>query len=180
MKSIFTRNDLFKTFLEKMVIMEIGVFKGDFSKFILTSLNPKELHLVDPFEGLMMSGDKDGENIIYTDLSIEYQNLKNFFHNDNRVIIHKGYSKTILNQFPDNYFDLIYIDGNHSYAGVSIDLELGYQKIKNGGLLSGHDYTIKFPGCVRAVNDFCLKFNQKIKLLTEDGCPTFLIIADKK
>ncbi len=39
-----------------------------------------------------------------------------------QVKIHRGYSTDILEQFPDEYFDWIYIDGNHLYEYVKNDL----------------------------------------------------------
>jgi len=40
----------------------------------------------------------------------------------------------------DNTFDLFFIDADHRYEGVSKDIELWYPKVKEGGILCGHDY----------------------------------------
>jgi len=174
-----TRNDLLNIMDKNLVICEIGVFKGDFSKIILDTLSPKELHLIDVFAGMMCSGDKDGNDIIWTNLDEEYVNVKNMFSNNNNVYIHKGYSDNILNEFEDNYFDMVYIDGDHSYEGVKSDLKWSFLKVKNGGLICGHDYiSSKFEGVVRAVNEFCNEHNLKISYLTKDGCPSFCIVKN--
>lgn len=171
-----TREELFKSFKKKMIICEIGVFKGEFSKFIKDTLNPLELHLIDIFEGKAASGDKDGNNIVWTDLNDEYNKLSQYYSNDSKVTVHKGTSYDILNTFNDNYFDLIYIDGDHSYEGVKLDLSLSLLKIKKGGMICGHDYTNDmFPGVVAAVNEFCESNNLIINALTNDGCPSFCI-----
>lgn len=171
-----TRNDLFKSFNKNLKICEIGVFQGEFSKFIKKNLEPLELHLIDVFEGNGCSGDKDGNNIIWTNLNEEYYNLKNYFLDDNTVTVHKGTSFDILNSFSDDYFDVIYVDGDHSYDGVKLDLSLSFLKVKNGGLICGHDYTNdRFPGVVMAVNEFCEENNLKIDYITNDGCPSFCI-----
>jgi hypothetical protein len=175
-----TRNDLFESLDKKLIICEIGVFKGDFSKFLKDNLDPKELHLIDIFEGMMCSGDKDGNNIIYSDLSRDYENLLTFFQNDKSVFLHKGKSFDILNGFEDNYFDIIYIDGDHTYEGVKKDLEVSLKKIKKTGFICGHDYTQdKFPGVVKAVSDFKLQNNFEISHLTKDGCPSFCLKPNK-
>ena len=177
MKVIETRNDLLNTMDKNLVVCEIGVFKGDFSKIMSDILSPKELHLIDIFNGMMCSGDKDGNDIIWTNLDEEYINVKNTFSNDNRVYVHKGLSYDILNSFEDNYFDMIYIDGNHSYDGVKSDLKSSFLKVKNGGLICGHDYiSSKFEGVVRAVDEFCDNHNLEIEYLTKDGCPSFCIV----
>lgn len=176
MEKIKDRNLLIKGFPNGLKIAEIGVFKGDFSKFIFSEISPSELHLIDIFEGQMCSGDKDGNNIVWTDLEIEYELLKEYFVNFDNVKIHKGFSYDVLLKFDDEYFDIVYIDGDHSYDGVKRDLEVSYKKVKKNGLICGHDYTEKmFMGVVRAVNEFCQENNLQINYLTEDGCPSFCI-----
>jgi hypothetical protein len=177
MKIYETRNELINELDKDLIICEIGVFKGEFSRIIHENIKPKELHLVDIFEGMMCSGNKDGENIVWTNLNEEYEKIKNYFIKDESVFIHKGHSDKILNEFPNKYFDLIYIDGDHSYEGVKKDLNISLLKIKNGGFIFGHDYSpTKFPQVVRAVDEFCVENNLSISYLTNDGCPTFGII----
>jgi hypothetical protein len=172
-----TRNDMFKSFKKNLIICEIGVFKGEFSKFIYDEMQPKELHLIDPFKGMMCSGDKDGNNVVWTNLEEEYSILNSKYSSVNNVKIHKDFSFNVLKNFQDEYFDLIYIDGDHSYHGVKTDLELAYIKTKKDGYICGHDYTkTSFPGVVKAVDEFCLEKNLKINFLSKDGCPTFCII----
>lgn len=139
-------------------------------------MQPKELHLIDLFDGIVPSGDKDGNNIVYANLNEEYKRLCDLYKNNNCVKIHKGQSYHNLINFPDNYFDMIYIDGDHSYDGVTKDLEISYLKVKENGYICGHDYSSeKFPQVVNSVNDFLTKYNLKIKYLTKDGCPSFCI-----
>jgi hypothetical protein len=176
MKIIETREDLLDIFKKGFKICEIGVFKGDFSKIIFNRLNPVELHLIDIFEGVMCSGDKDGNNIVWTNLNEEYEKLLNLYKENKNVIIHKGKSYDIIKDFKDNYFDLIYIDGDHSYNGVKNDLNISYLKTKKNGFICGHDYNEnKFYDVVKAVNEFCDEKKLKIDYLTKDGCPSFCI-----
>lgn len=177
MKIFDTRNDFIKTLNKDLIICEIGVFKGEFSKFIFDEINPKELHLIDIFEGMMCSGDKDGNNVIWVNLNDEIELIKNVFLNNENVSIHKGFSYDVLKTFNDDYFDMIYIDGDHTYDGVKTDLNISLNKIKPGGLICGHDYSqTKFPEVVRAVNEFCFENDLEINYITEDGCPTFGIL----
>jgi hypothetical protein len=44
-------------------------------------------------------------------------------------------------QFPDNYFNFIYVDARHDYKGVLDDLRAWWPKLKMGGIFAGHDYT---------------------------------------
>lgn len=45
--------------------------------------------------------------------------------------------------FWDGYFDLIYIDADHTYESVVQDIKAWMPKVRKGGILAGHDYTPK-------------------------------------
>jgi hypothetical protein len=179
MQSFQTRNDLLSIIPKNCIFAEIGVFQGAFSKIIFKYLEPNELHLIDVFEGTICSGDRNGENLIWANLNHEFNVLKNFFKTEKNARIHKGKSSDVLNGFPDNYFDAIYIDGDHSYECALIDLELAKNKIKKGGIILGHDYCEKMPGVLKAVNEFIFINNFKIDFITLDVYPSFGIINNK-
>jgi hypothetical protein len=144
---------------------EIGVWKGGFSERILNATAPAELHLIDPwafqsefsdriFGGSSAEGQKDMDTI--------HENVCQKFINHSNVKIHRGTSKSILAQFEDNYFDWVYIDGNHYYEYVIEDLRLSLAKVKPGGIIAGDDYTWgrKYDFPVRkAVKDFLKQIN---------------------
>jgi hypothetical protein len=182
-----TRDDMVESYCQAMKICEIGIFKGDFTKIILDKLNPKELHLIDMFEGVECSGDKDGNNVVWTDLSVEYKRLQKLYENIQSVYLHKGLSHSVLEKFADNYFDCVYIDGDHSYDGVKADLEISLRVLRDGGFIMGHDYLINPEktqnyynfGVKRAVDEFCLTYNQQICALAMDGCVSFCIHVNK-
>ena len=51
--------------------------------------------------------------------------------------------------------DLAFIDGDHEYPGVMVDLNLVASKIKSGGLLTMHDYgRDSLPGVFQAASDY--------------------------
>ncbi len=58
-------------------------------------------------------------------------------------------------------FDMIYIDGDHSYKSVISDLECYYPLLNDGGVFFGHD--IDWWGVNDAVNEFCAKYSRKIR-----------------
>lgn len=58
-------------------------------------------------------------------------------------------------------FDLIYIDGNHIYRDVVIDINNSLNHIKPGGFLTGHDYyTTETSGVPKAVKDCLSKYGE--------------------
>jgi len=172
---IQTREELLDIVPKNSIGVEVGVFKGDFSKIILKKIQPFLFYMIDPWSGQINSGDKNGNNIEFINGEQYYFDkiIPEFLFIPNTKIL-RDYSSIIAN-FPDNYLDWIYIDGNHDYDNVKNDLKYSFPKIKNGGYIMGHDYTSLFPGVIQAVNEFCLEYNLHIEYLTQDGCPSYLI-----
>lgn len=56
------------------------------------------------------------------------------------VEVHQNMSARSCSQFPNNYFDWIYIDGNHQYEFVKLDSQMYLLKVKRHGLAAGDDY----------------------------------------
>ena len=55
------------------------------------------------------------------------------------VVFHRKGSHDAAAGFLDEFFDWVYIDGNHSYEFVKKDAMLYLPKVKIGGLLTGDD-----------------------------------------
>jgi hypothetical protein len=173
-----TRVDMITNLMEPSgVIGEIGVFKCEFSRQLLDILKPKRLVLFDLFEGSMCSGDVDGNNVTWCDMGKMYSEAQNI----GEVI--KGDSSECLSRFEDRTFDMLYIDGDHSYQGVKKDLEQAFKKVKVGGWIMGHDYEMNMKkaktsydfGVKRAVDEFCSEKGQSIYAKGLDGCVSFAI-----
>jgi hypothetical protein len=147
---------------------ELGVFDGQFSEILLASNKFKHLYLVDPFDGLIMSGDKNGDNVRYINGNDLYNIVSNKFVNNLSVTIIKDFSHSFLNQQQDGSLDFVYIDTSHRYEDTKSELEISWQKVKNGGIISGHDYSLEsFPGVVKALDEFLLKYNISDCIFTE-------------
>jgi predicted O-methyltransferase YrrM len=55
-------------------------------------------------------------------------------------------------RFPDRHFDFVFIDASHKYEETKADIRLWYRKIKEGGILAGHDYN-EYPEVKAAVDE---------------------------
>lgn len=159
---------------------ELGVFEGDFSQVLLDSKKFKELHLVDPFYGSIESGDKNGHNIKTYEGNFLFDKVSNRFQKNDAVRIHRKTSIDFLLSSVDNYFDFIYIDTTHQYKQTLDELNLSLKKIKNNGIISGHDYNHElFMGVVSAVDAFSKDNNLQLHLTTEDKLATFYFFIKK-
>ena len=147
-ESTTSRDFLLQTLPKFSIGTEIGVNEGDFSERILEIVRPKRLHLIDPWkfekEELYRTTPYGSEKIKDQKMMDEKcKNVERRFKNEikkGQVIINRGYSEEILSVFDDNYFDWVYVDGNHLYEFVKKDLDLCFKKLMTGGLITGDDY----------------------------------------
>lgn len=57
-------------------------------------------------------------------------------------------------KFNDGYFDFVFLDSSHTYEQTKAEIRLWIHKIKDGGILAGHDYDlVNSEGVVYAVNE---------------------------
>jgi hypothetical protein len=138
----FTREEIIPKMLNgfgMQVGVEIGVFKGQFSKHLLDNW-PGTLWLVDPWRAF---DDEEG----YVDASNHKHHQTAYLETMNRLeglesrsFMLRGLSSDMASRFQDGELDFVYIDGNHAYDWVKEDIELWWPKVKSGGLIMGHDY----------------------------------------
>lgn len=169
--------------------MEIGVDKGLFSRNILDILEPKKLVLVDPFNTLTDPISQaefyplfDHRTVYSTDASLMSVNdLMSDEIANGKVVIDKNLSVDAVKNYKDKTFDFIYIDACHIYESVLWDMENYFPKLKKGGLLCGHDY-FNHPGfgVIRAVNEFCEKYDYQIIILCEESACGDWVLSPKK
>lgn len=141
-------------------IFEIGVFYGKSTCFManLIKNNNKnvEFHCCDTFIVkdkiyVGVDGLKLNENFKKT-----FQKNLSLFGLSQYVIVHEGKSANVLSRFPNDYFDFIFIDGDHKFSGVIKDISIGFEKLKCGGILAGHDAHVN--DIVRALKELNLSY----------------------
>lgn len=148
--------------------VEIGVQSGTFSEKIFSTWQICEkFYLVDLWKHQPDEIYYDAANFDDSRHEEYYVECRNRFskynnnNNNNKYEFIRKSSEEASRLFPDEYFDFIYIDANHSYDAVMNDLKNWYPKIKKNGIFCGHDYedneTARF-GVKSAVDSF---FNEK-------------------
>jgi len=134
----------------ELVGAEIGVFTGRNSESMLDSLDIKKLYLIDPYKD-NVAGFTREEAI--NSIKIEAHNRLDKYA-DRIVWLQKKSEDAILDIEED--LDFVYIDGNHRYEYVKKDIELYAAKVKDGGLVAGHDFDVENEGngVQRAVKEY--------------------------
>jgi hypothetical protein len=163
-----TREEFVNFFPPGLKIAEIGVFKGVYSK-TLASSNPSELTLVDIWrhiESDSVYSKLDACNLTDKGHLRIWKRVKESFADNPAVNVVREFSTVYANNVADGYYDVVYIDGDHSYEGCLGDLRAWTSKVKETGFIYGHDYTESFAwiDVIRAVDDF-LKENSEWELV---------------
>jgi hypothetical protein len=125
------------------VCAEIGVWRGGFSERIMRTGRVRELDLIDPWTfrpefPARLYGGSSGRDQANMDAIAEAVRRK--FVSRPNVRIHRGQSLELVENFPDHYFDWVYIDGDHSYQSALDDLIAWHGKVKSGQLICLDDY----------------------------------------
>ncbi len=132
-----------------LTIAEIGVRDGYNAIDMMEELNVERIYLVDPFAPYYDSDtyiDQPTQSRYYYNL---FKKIAPYF---NKVVLVTRTSAFGSGLFNDEFFDYIYIDGDHSYKEVIKDLTYWYPKLKKNGLFAGHD--INMEGVKKAVDEF--------------------------
>jgi len=180
----FNRVQLLTVLPKGGAVAEVGVHQGGFAVKLRHLLEPRTLHLIDPWardehdEYLTAYG---GER---SAMHAAYEQVQRIFHDDivaGRTELHRAYSTEAAACFADHYFDYVYLDAMHAYEHVLADLMAYKDKVKPDGFILGHDFSntrmgrAKKFGVIRAVREFTAREAFELVLVTNEAAPTYLL-----
>jgi len=99
--------------------------------------------------------------------------------NPNKYVIKRGFSDDIVPTFPDNFFDIAFVDGNHETEFVYRDGLMALQKTKSGGFIIFDDYCYMWSQTMAGIDKFLEEKKDEIKLVYDGKRSFFQIIVQK-
>lgn len=116
--------------------LQIGAYTGDASKWMLDTIltNPAAtLTDVDTWQG---SNEETHKDMDWNEIEQIHSNVIK----GRNVIKFKGTSDEFFSNAKLDYYDFIYIDGDHTSNQTQIDAQNAFKSLKSGGILAFDDY----------------------------------------
>jgi hypothetical protein len=143
---------------DNCVFVEVGAWFGKSTNHLAKKIreSKKNIHFttVDTWKG---TDDEDIHQTIVGSFSgdIFYEFIDNTIYSNNygQIETIKDTSRNAANNFANNSIDYIMLDAGHSYDALKDDLNVWYNKVKPGGIVSGDDYGV-FYGVTQAADEF--------------------------
>ena len=155
--------------------LEIGAFYGANIISVAETYGfnkDSKLYCIDPWEDYEEYPEyKNQQSTIYNTF---INNIDKSGYKD-KIIIKRGYSNIEVLKFPDEFFDIIYIDGNHEPEFVLEDAVLSFRKLKVGGYMIFDDYGWGGPDLTqRGIDAFLSGYHKRIKNLGIENNQVFI------
>jgi len=155
--------------------VEVGVWQGDYSHTMVSKLQPQKFYGVDPY--LCIEGYNDAPDAAVfanqTNLDKLHATVAARYSNWPNATLLRLTGTDAASLFDTAQLDLVYIDSDHSYNAVSAEISAWWAKVRNGGILCGHDYCEGNPqkghkyGVIAAVTEFATQYNLEVKTTNE-------------
>ena len=137
------RLELWTSFVQSFDVVsmaEVGVYRGDFAARMLGNAERLErYYMIDPWRHLddwnKPANQPDG---IFEQFHDETM-AKTEAQAEKRIVL-RGRTTEVVDRIPDDDLDLVYIDGDHTLRGITIDLLRLFPKVKEGGFVAGDDF----------------------------------------
>lgn len=161
--------------------VEIGVFRGEYSRDILRAWKGTRLTSVDPWKEFPASEYVDSCNLSQEEHERNLAATRHLlapFQERSRIL--RTTSDEAAREFANRSLDFVYLDAQHHYEAVRNDIATWLPKLKKGGVLGGHDYLDgRLPsgeyGVKRAVTEFSSERNWPVVVTHEPDWPSWYV-----
>jgi predicted O-methyltransferase YrrM len=87
--------------------------------------------------------------------------------NYSKFVVKRGLSGDIVPTFDNNFFDLIFVDGNHETKYVYDDGKMAFDKVKPGGYIVFDDYNLAWSQTMKGIDMFLAEHSTNIKIVSQ-------------
>jgi predicted O-methyltransferase YrrM len=148
-------------------IVEVGSWKGSSASYLAVEIINKQRKIsvdcVDLWHGLAKDYCVGAGNMPLYETFLK--NTEQFRH---IITPYQGKSVEMAKNYAYNSLDCVNLDAAHDYKSVIEDLEAWYPRVKNGGVIMGHD--IDWDGVFNAVGDFFFRQDKPGKVIPMEHC----------
>lgn len=134
---------------------ELGVSQGRFTMYLCATMHDMKMLAVDRWAPLPTMEGEGSQTYEGWDHEGNYQRFaetcETYF--PDRVEIQRMDSASAAASIPDESLDFVFVDADHTYQGCLRDIDAWYPKVRQGGMVCGHDYNLKWPGVIQAVDE---------------------------
>ncbi len=120
---------------------EVGVYRGAFAESVLGACEIEAYTMIDPWQPLPNWHKPANHDAPRFDEIFAEAMQRTDFAADKRHVL-RCTTKEAASQIDAASLDMVYIDGDHTLRGITLDLTLMYGKLRAGGLLGGDDFTM--------------------------------------
>lgn len=126
--------------LKPETMLELGVWKGDFAAHILNRCpSIKRYYMLDPWRPLPeWNKPLNVESSAFEDAYSVAIDATRFA--GDRVVVLRGTTTEVIGKIPNESLDFVYIDGDHTLRGITVDLVNVLPKVRADGYLTGDDF----------------------------------------
>lgn len=117
--------------------LQIGAYTGDASDWLLSYILTEEGSWLTDVDTWCGSDEEPHKEFDWNELEKYYDERMSEYKNICKI---KGYSADFLQQAESEYYDFIYIDGDHRAEEVYKDAHFGWRCLKNKGIMAFDDY----------------------------------------
>lgn len=153
---------------ENLNFLQIGAYTGDASEWLLDNIITHESSWLTDVDTWCGSDEEVHKEFDWTELEKYYDKRMSKYKNICKI---KGYSADFLQSAQENYYDFIYIDGDHRAEEVYKDAIFSWRCLKVGGIMAFDDYMWRHDSgdamlCpMPGINQFLQEYNGKFQLL---------------
>jgi predicted O-methyltransferase YrrM len=142
--------------------LEIGVFYGIHLFEVAAAFPNAQLYGIDPWMDYDSYTEYKGQQNIILD---GFRRNLSRCPDKSRIQAYRGFSSDIVPMFQNDFFDIVYVDGNHETEYVYKDAHMSFEKTKSSGYIVFDDSD--WPETLAGIQRFETDMKERIELIAD-------------